>query len=109
MIDLLKKIASDSFKVFFGYNRLQILKIKKRVETIAVYIYILYYIILCDRVTTVTKKTIYVYGLFYISIHFWWLHCLHGHKPPVAIENRIITTGYIPVTSGYIGGYNGKF
>lgn len=45
----------------------------------SILLYIIYYI-LCNHVTNVTKRTIYVWGIFYMFIQFRWLHGLLGYK-----------------------------
>lgn len=45
----------------------------------SILLYIIYYI-LCNQVTGVTKRTIYVWGIFYMFIQFKWLRGLLGYK-----------------------------
>jgi hypothetical protein len=45
----------------------------------SILLYIIYYI-LCNHVTSVTKRTIYAWGVFYMFIQFKWLHGLLGYK-----------------------------
>ena len=45
----------------------------------SILLYSIYYI-LCNHVTSVTKRTIYVWGVFYMFIQFRWLHGLLGYR-----------------------------
>lgn len=92
-----------------GYNWLQFLTVDLWKKAIAVYIYILYIIILCNHVTTVTNETVYAwknYLFSYTCTQFWWLRWLHGYNRGVAIDFNVFCSGYKLVTTGYSGGYN---
>lgn len=109
MINYKKPMFVDTVISSFGYKWLQFLELKKRTKAIAVYIYIIYNIIICNHVTTVTKKTIYTWEIYFFSytyIQFWWLRWLHGYKQATDSVFGVFFSGYNLVTSGNIGGYN---
>jgi len=94
-----------------GYRWLHFLTVRIETEAIAVYIYIIYNIIICIHVTTVTNKTIHTHEKIFsynsiVYVHFRWLHGLHGYKvPSVPVFDKLLG-GYMVDTNGYKSGYN---
>lgn len=109
MIKIPKTISEYSVKKSCGHKWSQNGIVLFLYESIAVYIYILYYIILCDHVTVVTTKTVYTRGKIffsYIRIYFPGSQWSHGHKMPPDSVLPLKRCGHNLVTTGHWSGHN---